>query len=269
MKNLKQKACCKLSLEDFPVASTPLIWASMLVGKPVKEMIRRFMQSPRSLRWSKSRKMFLVRKIVPKSIRIFIGDKIFPKVFPQENVSRYLKEMSIPTILDETKSWTNGIPGYNIKKNKITWVKRWIDVIGNEEEERKILVNIRKEHKLQVKKLFQILQKRQHRLIFFYDNWLDIAGHIEWGRKWKITEKYLEVNTLVGEIRNMLNLKQDVLYIISDHGMKLLGNRGDHSNYGFFSSSTGETIKKPYEIYYLIKRRLNNSESFLNGLRHR
>jgi hypothetical protein len=261
LRNLKQKAYCKLSLEDFPVPSTPLIWSSMLIGRPVKDLIKEFMRFPRSLRWGTSWKMRLIRKITPRRVRVFIGDKFLSRYSPNVNVAGYLREKKIPTIFDEVKSWTNGIPGYNIEKKEARGGARWVDALGNDEEERKILASLRKKHDARVRDLFEVLQKKgEYSLIFFYDNWLDIAGHIELGRKLKIMNKYLEVNSIVGKVKERLNIEgEDVLYVVSDHGMKLLGRRGDHSDYGFFSSSTGEMIQKPYELYHIMKKKLRGT----------
>lgn len=257
LRNLKQKAYCKLSLEDFPVPSTPLIWSSMLTGSPVKDLIEEFMRFPRSLRWDKSWKMRLIRKITPRRVRVFIGDKFLSSYSPNVNVAGYLREKKIPTIFDEMKSWTNGIPGYDVERKEARRRTRWIDALGNDEKERKILDSFRKKHDARVRDLFEVLQKKEeYSLFFFYDNWLDIAGHMEMGRKLRIMNKYLEVNSVVGKVKKRLDLEgEDILYVVSDHGMKLLGRRGDHSNYGFFSSSTGETIQKPYELYHIIKKK--------------
>ena len=48
----------------------------------------------------------------------------------------------------------------------------------------------------------------------------------------------------------------DILYIVSDHGMVEEDGYGSHSHHGFFSSSNGDLIEKPIDLYYLLKKRL-------------
>jgi len=66
---------------------------------------------------------------------------------------------------------------------------------------------------------------------------------------------YMEINNLVKDIKGIA--KDAYLYIVSDHGMMLdqETKRGVHSNYGFFSSNTGELIKKPQDLYHLLKEK--------------
>jgi hypothetical protein len=108
------------------------------------------------------------------------------------------------------------------------------------------------------KNLLRLLEE-DYDLIFWYTNALDNLGHIYFGRKMKTMNYYMRINRLVADLSRKLDAK-DILYIISDHGIKAVGEGGLHSNHGFFSSSTGETIKKPQELYFLLKKNLREVE---------
>ena len=104
--------------------------------------------------------------------------------------------------------------------------------------------------------IYEVLSHKENfELIFWYTNWLDATGHLEQGFKYKTMNRYLEINTLVRKIQSFLN-HTDILYIISDHGMIPAGNFGYHSDHGFFSSSTGERISKPFELHSLLRKHL-------------
>jgi len=70
---------------------------------------------------------------------------------------------------------------------------------------------------------------------------------------------YLEINEVVGNVKE--RRPNSIIYIISDHGMEHMEPKKDscgmHSNHGFFSSNTGETIEKPIQFYDLISKHKN------------
>lgn len=102
--------------------------------------------------------------------------------------------------------------------------------------------------------LFKALEE-DYDLIFWYTYYLDKVGHFLFRNKFHITDAYLEINQLVGDIKR--KKKDAIIYIISDHGMVFNKEikMGEHSSYGFFSSNSGELIQKPQDLFYLIKEK--------------
>ena len=103
------------------------------------------------------------------------------------------------------------------------------------------------------KALYEALYK-DYDLIFWYTPFLDRVGHRFFHKKLQMMMLYMEINNLVKDIKDIA--KDAYLYIVSDHGMMLdqETKRGVHSNYGFFSN-TGELIKKPQDLYHLLKEK--------------
>lgn len=250
--NLQQKGYSKLSLEDFPVIVTPPIWASMITGVVLKEMLDGFttlFHSSQGL-WSQ------VKNVLPWKIRRFLGKTLIPLKTtlenPMDGTSEYLSQKAISTIFDEVKGWHNEIPGYNLRS-----ATRKMKMPREAFEDEKIKKHWLKKRyilfKKETEKLFEVLsRKEEYDLIFWYTNWLDSAGHLEQGHKLKTLNRYLEINFLVGQVREHLSVN-NILYIISDHGMISTGRLGYHSNHGFFSSSNGQVIGKPKELYRILK----------------
>ena len=97
----------------------------------------------------------------------------------------------------------------------------------------------------------------EYNLIFWYTHFLDLIEHFYINKKAKLLSIYLEINNLVKLVKEKID-DGDILYIISDHGMiPLKGDPrgGDHSDHGFFSSNTGELLRKPQDLFYLIKEK--------------
>ena len=62
----------------------------------------------------------------------------------------------------------------------------------------------------------------------------------------------------VGQVKEIY--PSSIIYVISDHGMEKIRPNlswGDHSRYAFFSSNTGETIDKPYQLHDLFLKHGN------------
>ncbi|MHA2284077.1 MAG: alkaline phosphatase family protein [Promethearchaeota archaeon] len=258
---IKLKACSKTNLEDFDVVVTPPIWASMLTGKIIKEMMAVFRSAAAKVLTDDSKKTNLLRMIIPLRFRRLLArmwDKTIPKVKgnPMDYTLNFLERNNYHTIFDEaTNPVYNKIPGFNvIRKSKLLRIafmgKDFKDVA-----EKSCLMKI----KNLGKDLLNLMEK-DYDLIFWYTNALDNLGHIFFGRKMKTMDYYMRINRLVADIIQTLS-DTDKLYIISDHGMKAVGEGGLHSTYGFFSSNTGETIKKPKELYSLLKKNLREEQS--------
>jgi len=262
LKHLELEASSRLELSDFGVIITPLIWASMLTGKKEDEIERIFLERSRyfsktsdSLK-KKQRQYWhaaLMARILPKSIKTWVNKKLLPDPF--KKTSHFLKKNNKRTLFDFFKNpWNNGVPAYNKcvtsdESKKMTGIA----INGDLKPLHEFTMAMYERDK---KELFDAL-KKDYDLIFWYTSFLDKISHFYIVKKRKLMNIYLDLNTMVKKIREGMG-PDDVLYIISDHGMVAVEGSlkaGDHSDHAYFSSSTGETIQKPQELFDIVTKR--------------
>lgn len=265
LKYIKQQAYTKTDLSDFEVIVTPPIWAAMLTGKIIPEINETFIKRYRYYSQKTSEVKIdlktpwyikVGRKILPKVIRQKINKIMFPDPF-KKTADFLLKTSKYETIFDYyEKSWTNGIPSYgrNVSTKEIkTAMQEAIN--GNLKPLVQYSLRIYEEDKRQ---LFGALEKG-YELIFWYTPFLDEISHFYIRKKLKLMNLYIELNKLVKDVKSRLE-DEDIIYIISDHGMEPVPGDprgGNHSDHGFFSSNTGELIRKPQDLFYLIVEKGN------------
>jgi len=262
LKNLMQKKFCKLDLSDFKIIVTPPIWGSMITGKIDKEITKLWERISKTKKLGGSKHKWwlkIVRRILPYSVIYTIWKKFFEKRIvggnPFEIAANYVKEKNQPNIFQFFKrSWTNGVPGYEWTPTGPTERKLLNKVIdGNKKALVEYTNHILKKYNKDKSQLFSALEEKDYDLIFWYTNFLDHLGHIYIGDKLRFMKYYLEINNVVGKVKEMF--PNSIIYVISDHGMEAFkGNWGMHSDHAFFSSNTGETIEKPFNLYDLISK---------------
>ena len=105
-------------------------------------------------------------------------------------------------------------------------------------------------HEENKKEFFASIGK--YEFLMGYFNLADSIGHLSFGIPEKMEAVYEELEILAKEVRNSSN---DLILIISDHGMKALGRFGDHSDNGFFSFNRklGLVLPKITDFYNLIR----------------
>lgn len=262
LKELKQEAYTKLDLSNFPIITTPPLWASMLTGQVDERMIARWIPGYGNISPFYSPLIKFVRKVLPGSTRDFMNEWVREKFYkkreksPLEETFSYLEDTDTSTIFDEMKSWHNEIPGYNAKtwKEKMRRFREAFEDTSNETQRNATMKLIKQKHQELIEKLWKVVRnKDDYDLIFWYTMFLDEMGHLDRGSKIRTMRRYFEINELVGEIKSELN-GGDELFIISDHGMRPVGKLGLHNHDAFFSSSTGDLIDKPQELYDLLKK---------------
>ncbi len=264
LKNIMQKTYCKMDLSDYKIIVTPPIWGSMLTGKIDYEIMKT---------WEKTAKIVGFKRGIEQNRLAKLGIKLTPfltsrvgkgllKILenmsknPFEATANYInvkKEKNIFQFFE--KPWNNGVPGYGRVDSNPLKRQLHLQAIGGEE---KPFVNyIIKDYKNDKTQLLSALNKQEHDLIFWYTSITDSLGHIYISRPLTLMQYYLEINEIVGKVKD--KYPSSIIYIISDHGMERvgLGRWGMHSNYAFFSSSTGEIISKPYELYDLVLKHKN------------
>ncbi|AIF70360.1 hypothetical protein PAP_09930 [Palaeococcus pacificus DY20341] len=262
LKYITQKAYTKTNLSDFEVIVTPPIWASMITGERIPEIEEPFIKRHRFIahkgKSSKVKVPWYVRlgsKILPLGIRRKIGEAIIKRVTGDPFLATHdylLRTRKYKTIFDYfDKTWTNGIPSYgrNVSTPKVKTAMAEA-VKGNLKP---LVEYAMKTYEQDRRALFEALDK-DYELIFWYTPFLDEISHFYIRKKLKLMNIYFDLNKLVKKVSEKLD-ETDVLYIISDHGMEPISEDprgGDHSDHGFFSSNTGELIKKPQDLFKLV-----------------
>ncbi|WP_297090421.1 alkaline phosphatase family protein [Thermococcus sp.] len=258
LQHIKQTTYSKTDLSDFEVIVTPPIWAAMLTGRKIPEIEEPFVKREKMIakesNISKVKPPWYVKlgaKILPLPIRKRLGDLMAPNPF-EKTYDYLLRTKKYRTMFDYfDKTWTNGIPSYgrNVSTPEVKAAMAEA-VKGN----LKPLVEYAMETYEQDRKaLFEALEG-DYELIFWYTPFLDEISHFYIRKKLKLMNIYFDVNKLVRDVSEKLD-EGDVLYIISDHGMEPIPGDprgGDHSDHGFFSSNTGEVIKKPQDLFKLV-----------------
>ncbi|MEW5896114.1 MAG: alkaline phosphatase family protein [Nanoarchaeota archaeon] len=140
-----------------------------------------------------------------------------------------------PLILD--------LPGfsYNLKVHEKSRkdLKRFFEAKTKEEKEK-----IRKEynqdafnHHREIKEIFLSALNRNYDFILGYFCVADVIGHLNFGNNIIMKAIYKDLD----EIATIINQRERIRTIIlSDHGMKPVGDFGDHSGYGFWSTNFKE-----------------------------
>lgn len=253
-----QRAHCRTDLSDYDVVVTPPLWGSMITGEIDREVMRRW-KLQTLLAGMDSMRVKIAEKLgryLPHRPTIWVWNHLVLPVTggnPFESTANYIGEKGLHTIFQEfEKPWTNGLPGYGRVVSNGTARELLLEAFrGNKKPYIRYAVRLYKRDR---EKLFFALD-RDHDLIFWYTCLLDKIGHVCAGDKLEMLKYYLEVNHLAKEVRR--KCPDAIIYIVSDHGMKTAegtGKWGVHSEYGFFSSSTGELISKPYHLYGLLLR---------------
>jgi len=259
LKNIMQKTYCKLDLSDYKVIVTTPIWGSMLTGKIDEEIMRIWVKRSEIMGGEKTVKQKWWAKFglfLPPSVNLWLWVNVFEKFIggdPFGRTANYILEKKELTIFQFFKnSWTNGIPSYG--KNTSTTIKRDLmkqAILKEKTPYRNHVIQNYKDDKAQ---LFSVLEKPEIDFVFWYTSLLDDLGHIDMGRPVALMMKhYLDINEVVGRVKE--TRPDSIIYVISDHGMKpSKGILGTHSNHAFFSSNSGETIEKPFQLYNLISK---------------
>jgi len=256
--NIMQKAYCKLDLSDYDVIVTPPIWGSMLTGKIDNEVMKIWIRQAEVAGGGINTKQKWWAKIVnilPPKIDLWLWYHIFTPLIggdPFEKTANYVIDKKQKNIFQFFKKpWTNGIPSYGkLISNQNDRYLLQNAMLGRDIPFKQNYYKIYSKDK---QYLLTALDKNEHDFIFWYTTIVDKFGHVYLKKLLTLMNIYLEINQFVGGV--IKNFPYSSIYIISDHGMELFrGTWGLHSNYGFFSSNTGELIKKPYDLYNLLQK---------------
>lgn len=215
--NLKQKSYGKTDITEFSEARTMVLWSSFITGEN-KE-----------------------KEILAK------GDKeMWNTRIPIEDT--FFSEFENPLIID--------LPGYNydlvVHEKSRKLLKAFFEAHDQDEK-----IKIREEynkgafdHHRKVKQEFLRALNEDHDFVLGYFSAADVIGHLNFGNNTVMRLIYKDLDELAAQIRDKISK----LLILSDHGMKSIGQFGDHSDYGFWSLNFETDLKEPKitDFYDLI-----------------
>jgi predicted AlkP superfamily phosphohydrolase/phosphomutase len=208
--------------------STPIVWTSFITGQPpevhgvdMPEFWNNKMDGFRSY----IRKHQTIHKIAKKFKigyqvrRIIDADAKFP--------SR--RNIKCDTLFDIIKpSSPIGVPVFNKNINEIYPIGEVIKARQDKEFRAEFEKRIRALFSQEVNELFKEL-KKDWKILMTHFHITDLFGHAFWGTE-KLVTLYEEMDNLAKKVKQELS-SEDLLLIISDHGMSKLG----HTKQGFYS----------------------------------
>jgi hypothetical protein len=218
--------------------STPIVWTSFITGQP-PDVHGVDMPEVWDNAFDGFRSFIRKHKILHGISRRFkIGYKVRGAIgieakFPSR------KNIKCPTLFDEIdQSIPLGIPVFNKNLSKVYPVGEVIRVRQNPSYSLNFEKKIRKLFTQEVEDLFEAI-KKDWKLLMVHFHITDLFGHVFWGTE-KLITLYEEMNNLTKRIKMELR-KDDLVLIISDHGMSKLG----HTKQGFYSFSQKLGLKDP------------------------
>jgi hypothetical protein len=139
----------------------------------------------------------------------------------------FFSKFSNPCIID--------LPGYNYDIEQHDQERLLLKAFFDSEEDKKN--DIRKKynehafkHHRSVKETFLDSINKDYDLIIGYFSLADVIGHLNFGNGTMMKMIYRELDEIASQV-------QGKFIVLSDHGMKAIGQFGDHSDYGFWSTN--------------------------------
>lgn len=123
------------------------------------------------------------------------------------------------------------VPAFSLKDKNHAEERRLLKAYFDEEstvEDYDIVVW--KNHDENRKDLFDSLNRFD--LVMGYFDLADAVGHLSFGIPEKMEKAYKELETLAQEA---ISSSDELVLVVSDHGMKAVGRYGDHTRKGFYS----------------------------------
>lgn len=195
--NLKQKFYGKTDISEFSEPRTMVLWSSFMTGE------------------NKEKEILKLGDKGMWNARFNISDTFFSK-------------FKNPKIID--------LPGFNYDlkchEEERDLLKEYFTTDSKEEKEKiRNKYNAHAfEHHRQIKAEFKAALSEKHDFLLGYFSIADVIGHLNLGNNLMMKMIYKDLDEMAKEIK-------DNFIVISDHGMKAIGYFGDHSEYGFWSTS--------------------------------
>lgn len=249
LKGIKQVEYGKIDVTMFEELATPIIWASFITGQPPEKHCVNL--KPVS-RWKnpllqRLREFFIKVKLnkIKRKGKIF---KLFgfQEMSYHERIVKDFENHNSTTMFDIVPDAVAlSVPPY----------RRWIDPetssIMRQALENVEQVDYLEDHVWGVferkkKRCLTLLREPQWNLFMVHFMFTDLLGHVFAGNLTKMFRVYAEAEKLVEEVSEIVG-KETPLLIVSDHGMKPIGQGiyGDHSDHGFYSSNLQLGLRNP------------------------
>lgn len=206
--NLKQAVYGKTNISEFSQPRTMVLWSSFMTGEN-KEA-----------------------EILAK------GDKeMWNTRIPIEET--FFSEFKDPHVID--------LPGFNydlkVHERSRELLKAFFET-KDEGEKAEILKEYNKDafdHHRLVKDEFLKELEAGHDFVLGYFSAADVIGHLNFGNNVMMKMIYKDLDELAVRIHELT----DDCVVLSDHGMEAIGRFGDHSKYGFWSTSWQSGLNNP------------------------
>ena len=234
--------------------STPIVWTSFITGQPpsihgvdMPEMWNSEADTLRSF-IRRHRTLHNIAKKLKLGYRVRESLGVEPQ-FPSR------KNIKCDTFFETVKpSIPIGVPVYNKDLHEVYPIGDVMKALQDPgyriEFERKNRDIFEEEKRILFEKLHD-----DWKLLMIHVHITDLFGHVFWGTG-KLSLLYEEMNLLTKQVKESLN-SEDLIMIISDHGMSKLG----HSKKGFYSFNKRIGLMDPdiTEFYGIIEKFLEDS----------
>jgi len=249
LKGIKQVEYGKIDVTMFKELSTPIIWASFITGQPPEKHCVSL--KPVS-RWK--------NPLLQRLRELFIKGKL-NKIKRKGRILKLFgfQEMSYHERIVKDFENRNSKTMFHIVPDAVALsvppYRRWIDP-ETSSIMRQALENVEQLDYLEdhvwgifgqkEKKCLDLLRDPKWSLFMAHFMFTDLLGHVFAGNLTKMFKVYAEAEKLVEEVSEIVG-KETLLLIVSDHGMKPIGEGiyGDHSDHGFYSSNLQLGLRRP------------------------
>lgn len=223
--NLKQISYGKTDISEFSQPRTMVLWSSFITGEnKEKEVLKNGNKAMWEKEWDVKQTFF--------------------------------HSFKNPKVLD--------LPGFSYDKDvhdkSRALLKQFFNVEGEEKIEVRNQYNADAfKHHRKIKNDFLNALNEDHDLLLGYFSIADVIGHLSFGNKTLMRMIYKDFDDLVKTAKE----KSKNVIVIADHGMEAVGAFGDHSNYGFWSTSFKSSLQNPKitDFFKFIKMRADNEKN--------
>lgn len=218
---------------------TPVIWTSFITGLPPEKhgvklwwryegFVERIRWLP-PIRWIPGK-----RKLIEKLRKLGIPVPVKKRLVRREDIEDVRRRYG--TLFDEYPSTVIVWPIWN-EPEKIRY--EYHDAVKTGVDE--FLQTAWKWHRWRRDRLFSTLPewiKSDKRILAVWFDLSDLVGHMCIAKcPERLMEAYYELDSIARRVRRLVRQSGEriAVLIVSDHGMKPVGDMGDHTDYGFWS----------------------------------
>ncbi len=224
-RNLEQDDCGKTDISDFSQPRTIVLWSSFLTGENKEEEV---LALGNKEMWNVCWDM----------------DETFLRFFSQQSV------IDLP-------SYSYDLAHHEKERQLLK------EFFGTKEADKKDKIKQEynelcfRHHRL-IRDRFMDAIKEDHDLVIGYFSVADVVGHLNFGNTTMMKMIYRDLDDIAGEVRSD---PANRVIVLSDHGMKAVGPFGDHSDYGFWSTNTGNDLGNPKitEFFGILRKMAKDS----------